>query len=79
VPIIDRMTNWMTIDQAAAYVRCSAVTLRREVKGGRLAAYRVGGRKALRFRPQDLDAWLLEGNSLNLADATAPADRRLAS
>lgn len=58
------MTIWMTIDQAAEYVRCSSVTLRREVKGGRLAGYRVGGRKALRFRPQDLDAWMLGYNSL---------------
>lgn len=52
------MTKWMTIEQAAEHVQLSAVTLRREVKGGRLAAYRVGGRRMIRLRAEDLDAWL---------------------
>jgi excisionase family DNA binding protein len=52
-------TPWLKIDEAAAYARVSEPTIRRELKGGRLKAYRVGGKKALRFRVEDVDAWLL--------------------
>jgi excisionase family DNA binding protein len=52
------MTKWMTLEQAAGHVQLSAVTLRREIRGGRLAAYRVGGRRIIRLRAEDLDAWL---------------------
>jgi excisionase family DNA binding protein len=51
-------TPWLKIQEAAAYAKVSEPTIRREVRGGRLAAYRVGGRKCLRFRVEDLDAWL---------------------
>lgn len=52
-------TPWLKIEEAAAYARVSQPTIRREVKGGRLKAYRVGGKRALRFRVEDVDAWLL--------------------
>jgi excisionase family DNA binding protein len=52
-------TPWLKINEAAEYARVSEPTIRREVRGGRLKAYRVGGKKALRFRVEDVDAWLL--------------------
>lgn len=52
-------TPWLKIGEAAAYARVSEPTIRRETKAGRLKAYRVGGKKALRFRVEDVDAWLL--------------------
>ena len=51
-------TPWLKVEEAAAYARVSEPTIRREVKGGRLKAYRVGGRRALRFRVEDVDAWM---------------------
>jgi excisionase family DNA binding protein len=52
-------TPWLKIAEAAEYARVSEPTIRREVAGGRLRAYRVGGKKALRFRVEDVDNWLL--------------------
>jgi excisionase family DNA binding protein len=54
-------TPWLTISEAAEYVRASVPTLRREVARGALRAYRIGGRLALRFRAEDLDDWLRRG------------------
>lgn len=53
------MTVWMNLEKAAEYVCVSVPTLRREIKAGRLRAFRVGGRKAIRLRQADLDAWML--------------------
>ena len=53
------MTVWMNLEKAAGYVSVSVPTLRREIKSGRLPAYRVGGRKAIRLRQGDLDDWML--------------------
>ena len=52
-------TPWLKIREAAEYARVSEPTIRRESAGGRRKAYRVGGKKALRFRVEDVDAWLL--------------------
>ena len=51
--------GWGTSLDAAAYMRLSIVTLRREIRRGRLRAYRVGGRKLLRLKRDDCDAYLL--------------------
>lgn len=53
------MTVWMNLRTAAGYVRVSVPTLRREIKAGRLRAFKVGGRKAIRLRQADLDDWML--------------------
>ena len=50
--------GWGTSLDAAAYMRLSIVTLRREIHRGRLTAYRVGGRKLLRLKREDCDAYL---------------------
>jgi excisionase family DNA binding protein len=52
------VTVWMNLETAARYACVSVPTLRREIKAGRLRAFRVGGRKAIRLRQSDLDEWL---------------------
>jgi len=50
--------TWLTIEEAAAYLRVSDRTIRRGLKAGAIKAYRVAGRRDLRFRREDLDAFL---------------------
>ncbi|HKW00711.1 MAG TPA: helix-turn-helix domain-containing protein [Vicinamibacterales bacterium] len=52
------MTTWLTPREAAQYARLNEVTLRRAVKSGDLTAFRVNGKRQVRFRAVDLDAWL---------------------
>jgi len=49
--------EWLDIDGAADYLGVSVRTMRRYLASGRLKARRVGGRQ-LRFRSEDLDAFL---------------------
>ena len=49
---------WMTLDEAAAYLRVSKRTMRTLVARERVTAYRINPRGALRFKPDDLDAAL---------------------
>jgi excisionase family DNA binding protein len=51
-------TQWLTIKQAAARAQVSDATIRREVKGRRITAARVGGRRSWRLRPEWVDEWL---------------------
>ena len=60
--------GWGTSLDAAAYMRLSIVTLRREIHRGRLKAYRVGGRKLLRLKREDCDAYLQEQQVPSLID-----------
>ena len=48
-----------TVEDAARYLCISVVTLRREIRREQLRAYRVGGRKLLRLKRDDCDAYLL--------------------
>ena len=50
--------TWLDIDDAAAYLRVSERTMRRAVAAGEIKAYRVGGRRDLRFRREDLDKFM---------------------
>ena len=47
-----------TVEDAARYLCISVVTLRREIRREQLRAYRVGGRKLLRLKREDCDAYL---------------------
>ncbi len=47
-----------TSEDAALYLCVSIVTVRREVRRGRLKAYRAGGRKLVRLKRSDCDAYL---------------------
>lgn len=50
---------WLDVAGAARRVLVSSATILREVRAGRLLGYRVGGRKCWRFRPADVDSWLM--------------------
>ncbi len=49
---------WMTLDEAAAYLRVSQRTIRSLVLREQVTAYRINPRGALRFKADDLDAAL---------------------
>jgi excisionase family DNA binding protein len=46
----------LTIREVAAYTRVSEKTIRRAIGDGRLRAFKLPG--GLRFRVEDVDAWL---------------------
>jgi len=50
--------KWLKPREAAEYCRVDPVTLRRAVAAGRLQAFRIDGGRHVRFRVEDLDAWL---------------------
>ena len=49
---------WMSIADAATYLKRSNRFLAKEVKGKRLKAAVIGGRKELFFRSEWLDEWM---------------------
>jgi excisionase family DNA binding protein len=50
--------KYLSLKVAAASVGCSTVTLAREIRAGRLRAYRLAGRRVWRLRVADIDAWM---------------------
>ena len=57
--MIAGMTEWLTVQEAAAYLKLHSRTLYRYVKADQLPVYRPGGTGRPRFRRVDLDAFLL--------------------
>jgi excisionase family DNA binding protein len=55
------MQDVLTVDEAAAFLRCSPDTVKRQAREGRLPAAKIG--RAWRFRRTDLDRWLAEGGT----------------
>ena len=51
-------SQWLRLPDAAKIAQCSVLTLRREIRSGRLRAVRVGGRKLIRVQRQAIDEWL---------------------
>jgi excisionase family DNA binding protein len=66
---------WLTLSEAAHRARTSAPTLRREVRARRLRCARVGGRRAMRFRPAWIDEWLEQTSTPAQEDAESAASR----
>jgi len=56
--------EWMTVKEAAAYVRLHPGTIYAKAAAGTIPVHRAGG--ALRFNRAELDAWL-RGEWPNLA------------
>ena len=52
------VTPWLTVKEAAERARCGVKVIYREVRVGRLAAARVGGRRELRLLAEWVDEWL---------------------
>jgi excisionase family DNA binding protein len=49
---------WLTVPQASEYANLSADTIYTACEKGELRHVKVGGRKAIRIRPEWVDAWL---------------------
>jgi len=58
--MIVRMTTptWMTKAQAAAHLGCSAATIDRYAREGKLTRHKLAGTQSVRFRRDELDALL---------------------
>lgn len=66
----------LDVNDVADQLRISVSTIRRLVREGRLRAYRVGGVKgALRFKQEDVDAYL-ESTLVRPGDPTDERDER---
>ncbi len=47
------MPEWLTVPEAADYLKCSVPTIYRRIKAGELPAYKSG--KMIRVKREDLD------------------------
>ena len=52
------MERLLNVKEAAEFLNVSEMTIRRWTNQGSLKCYRVGGRRARRFKPEDLTAYL---------------------
>jgi len=50
------MEDWLTIEEAASYLKMSVGGIRKYVKNGKLPSYRQG--RIIRLKTSDLDAFL---------------------
>ena len=55
--------EWMTLDEAAAYLKVSKPTIYRLCSENHLPFYKLAGTGARRFRQSDLDAVLEPGSA----------------
>jgi len=53
------MPDWMTVEEAAAYLKLSLETIRRYIRGGTLQATKLG--RQYRIKREELDRLLAEG------------------
>jgi excisionase family DNA binding protein len=53
--------TWLTLDEAAAYLKVSKPTIYRLTSGGQLPFYKLGTTGARRFKQHDLDALMTPG------------------
>ncbi len=51
--------RWLTVNEAAAYLRLHRATFYRHYSEGQIPGYRLFGSGALRFKQEDLDALLV--------------------
>ena len=59
------VSPWLSVAGAARRGLVSPATVKREIRSGRLRAYRVGGgRRLLRIHTDDLDGWLRSRSTL---------------
>lgn len=68
---------WLTVKEAAEYLRVSKATLYRMIADGRVKAYEIPGSSRKRFKREELDALLApapkqdDGNSPQTGDGDA--------
>lgn len=66
-----QLTPMLNLTQAADWAGVSPGTIRREVRRGTLRCWRVGGRRAMRFREEDLMAWYESTNEATTRPTSA--------
>jgi excisionase family DNA binding protein len=66
-------TDWLTVNEAAAYARCGKRSIYLAVEHGQLRAARLGGRRELRFLAEWVDAWLLASSTPEIVNPQAPS------
>ena len=64
--------RWLSVAEIADQLRVDEQTVRRWIRGGRLAARRLGSKAGYRIRPSDLQAFL---DSLDVTEPTQAAAR----
>jgi excisionase family DNA binding protein len=75
---IDLQSEWLTVAEAAKYLKVKSRTLLLWVRQGKVKAFALSGMKrhVWRFRQADLDAALLEASVLpSTAPSVRPAER----
>lgn len=54
------MDKWLTVEQIAEYLQMSTSSIYKMAQRGKIPAYKVG--KQWRFRKEEIDRWIKEGN-----------------
>ncbi len=70
--------SWLTVAQAGAYAGLSTDTIYTACERGELRHVRVGGRRAIRIRPDWIDAWL-EQHAVGAEPARFLGPRRISA
>lgn len=52
------MTNWLTVAEAAKYIKASEFIIRKAVTDGDLPAHPIGKGREYRLDAADIDAWM---------------------
>jgi excisionase family DNA binding protein len=74
------MKTWLTVSEAAEYSAVSRDTIYTACERHEIRHARVGGRPAIRVKPEWVDAWLerhIHGERTRAAPATARPRRRI--
>jgi excisionase family DNA binding protein len=71
-------SDWLTTEEAAAYLKCKHRSLLLLVRQGKIKAYALSGtkRRVWRFRKEDLDAALLGSAAVPSQPLTVLPERR---
>jgi excisionase family DNA binding protein len=70
--------QWLTVAHAAEYAGLSKDTIYTAIERGELCHVRVGGRRAIRLRPEWIDAWL-ERHAVGADAIRASGPRRVSA
>jgi len=55
------MTNWLTLEETAQYLKIGKSTLYELARNGKVPAHKMG--RVWRFDPKELDKWLKSGEA----------------
>jgi len=56
-----KLEKWIGIEEAAAYLGVTTVTIRNWIRKGNIPAHKIG--KLWKFKPSELDKWVNSGES----------------